>query len=562
MEPGKLIEFLGILEKLKCNTRHNWTTSGRRESVAEHSWRLAVMAFLLKDEFPELDMDRVVDMCLIHDWGEAVTGDIPAFIKGSTDEKTESAVLRIMTGSLPEDLARRLNGLFDEMEALQTKEAKLTKALDKIETLIQHNEAGADTWLPLEYELNLTYGNEISNMSEYTRRLRDLVRQESERIISEKPLKDQECGSTGSHSALDDETFEKIKELRKELHEIPELSGQERKTMEVLKMFLRKHTSLSVNDRGSWFYAIHQEDGAGETVVFRADMDAIKGAGNIPYHGCGHDGHSAILAGLCLLTEGRVFQKNLCFLFQPAEETGEGGKICCNLLEELGADRVYGFHNLPGYPLGTAVMRRETFSCASRGLIIRLTGKPCHAAYPEQGINPAYLISGIIASLPDFLKPEEYQGMVLASIIEVKVGDESFGVSAGDGTLALTIRAEHLEDLDKLEGRIRDEAESKAEAEHMACCITRRDEFPDTVNTAEIADKIRMLFEKEGIPCLEAAAPFRWSEDFGWYLKKSQGMYFGMGAGEDCPDLHTPDYEFPDELIRNAVRCLYLLAEI
>ena len=188
MEPEKLIEFLGILEKLKCNTRHNWTTSGRRESVAEHSWRLAVMAFLLKDEFPELDMDRVVNMCLIHDWGEAITGDIPAFIKGGADEETESAVIRTMTGSLPDNLACRLNGLFDEMEALQTKEARLTKALDKIETLIQHNEAGADTWLPLEYELNLTYGDDISNMSEYTRRLRDLVRQESERIISEKPL--------------------------------------------------------------------------------------------------------------------------------------------------------------------------------------------------------------------------------------------------------------------------------------------------------------------------------------------------------------------------------------
>ena len=187
MEPEKLIEFLGILEKLKCNTRHNWTTSGRRESVTEHSWRLAVMAFLLKDEFPELDMDRVVNMCLIHDWGEAITGDIPAFIKGGADEETESAVIRTMTGSLPDNLACRLNGLFDEMEALQTKEARLTKALDKIETLIQHNEAGADTWLPLEYELNLTYGDDISNMSEYTRRLRDLVRQESERIISEKP---------------------------------------------------------------------------------------------------------------------------------------------------------------------------------------------------------------------------------------------------------------------------------------------------------------------------------------------------------------------------------------
>ena len=447
MEPEKLIEFLGILEKLKCNTRHNWTTSGRRESVAEHSWRLAVMAFLLKDEFPELDMDRVVNMCLIHDWGEAITGDIPAFIKGGADEETESAVIRTMTGSLPDNLACRLNGLFDEMEALQTKEARLTKALDKIETLIQHNEAGADTWLPLEYELNLTYGDDISNMSEYTRRLRDLVRQESERIISEKPLGDKECGSTGSHSALDDETFEKIKALRRELHKIPELSGQERRTMEVLKTFIREHTSLSVTDRGGWFYALHQENGAEETVVFCADMDAIKGAGNIPYHGCGHDGHSAILAGLCLLTEGRVFQKNLCFLFQPAEETGEGGNPCSRLLEELGADRVYGYHNLPGYPLGTAVMRRETISC-------------------------------------------------------------------------------------------------------------------DTVNTPEITDMSRMLFEQEGIPCLEAAAPVRWSEDFGWYLKKCQGMYFGIGAGEDCPDLHTPEYEFPDEVIRNAVRCLYLLAEI
>ena len=194
MEPRKLIEFLEILEKLKCNTRHNWTTSGRRESVAEHSWRLAVMAFLLRDEFPELDMDRVLGRCLIPDWGEAITGDIPAFIKDSTDEKTESAALRTMTAVLPERLAGKLNLLFDEMEALRTKEAKLTKALDKIETLIQHNEAGADTWLPLEYELNLTYGNEISNMSEYTRQLRELVRQDSERIISEKPLENTDGG--------------------------------------------------------------------------------------------------------------------------------------------------------------------------------------------------------------------------------------------------------------------------------------------------------------------------------------------------------------------------------
>lgn len=154
MEQEKLIEFLGVLEKLKCNTRHNWTTSGRQESVVEHSWRVAVMACLLREEFPDLDMNRVVDMCLIHDWGEAITGDIPAFLKNADDEKKESGVLRSLVETLPKPAASRLQSLFDEMEEMSTGEARLTKALDKIETLIQHNEAGPDTWLPLEYDLN------------------------------------------------------------------------------------------------------------------------------------------------------------------------------------------------------------------------------------------------------------------------------------------------------------------------------------------------------------------------------------------------------------------------
>lgn len=186
MEQEKLIEFLGILEKLKCNTRHNWTTSGRQESVAEHSWRVAAMACLLREEFPDLDMNRVVDMCLIHDWGEAITGDIPAFLKNGDDEKTESKVLRSLVETLPPSAASRLQSMFDEMEEMSTGEARLTKALDKIETLIQHNEAGLDHWLPLEYDLNLTYGDEVSRMSEYTSRLRDLVRDESKRLIEER----------------------------------------------------------------------------------------------------------------------------------------------------------------------------------------------------------------------------------------------------------------------------------------------------------------------------------------------------------------------------------------
>ena len=185
MNPEQLIEFLGILEKLKCNTRHNWTTNGRQESVAEHSWRLAVLAMLMEDDFPELDMNKVIRMCLIHDWGEAVTGDIPAFIKTEADEEKEADAIETLLKNLPETISSGFLAMFKEMSDLTSDEAILVKSLDKIETLIQHNEAGSGTWLPLEYDLNLTYGNEVCGHFEKTQQLRDKVREHTLRIIDE-----------------------------------------------------------------------------------------------------------------------------------------------------------------------------------------------------------------------------------------------------------------------------------------------------------------------------------------------------------------------------------------
>lgn len=185
MNPEQLIEFLGILEKLKCNTRHNWTTNGRQESVAEHSWRLAVLAMLMEEDFPELDMNKVIRMCLIHDWGEAVTGDIPAFIKTEADEEKEANAIETLLKNLPETISSGYLTMFKEMLDLSSDEAILVKALDKTETLIQHNEAGSGTWLPLEYDLNLTYGNEVCGHFEKTQQLRDKVREHTLRIINE-----------------------------------------------------------------------------------------------------------------------------------------------------------------------------------------------------------------------------------------------------------------------------------------------------------------------------------------------------------------------------------------
>ncbi|GLB29865.1 phosphohydrolase [Lacrimispora amygdalina] len=185
MNPDQLIEFLGILEKLKCNTRHNWSTSGRQESVAEHSWRLAVLAMLMEEDFPELDMNKVIRMCLIHDWGEALTGDIPAFLKTEADEKTEAGAIESLLEKLPVSLASGYLAMFKELSDLTSEEAILVKALDKTETLIQHNEAGSETWLPLEYELNLTYGDEVCRHFEKTQQLRDKVREHTLKIMEE-----------------------------------------------------------------------------------------------------------------------------------------------------------------------------------------------------------------------------------------------------------------------------------------------------------------------------------------------------------------------------------------
>ena len=158
MEPKEFLAFLGRLEKLKCNTRHSWTSTGRHETVAAHSWRLAVMALLLKNELPGVDMDKVLHMCLLHDIGEAVTGDIPSFEKTEENEETERQAIAELLAPLPETLRGELTALFAEMDALATPEARVYKALDKLEAVVQHNEAPLDTWLPLEYELNQTHG--------------------------------------------------------------------------------------------------------------------------------------------------------------------------------------------------------------------------------------------------------------------------------------------------------------------------------------------------------------------------------------------------------------------
>ena len=184
MEAKELLRVLHTAERLKDETRHCYTSGGRHESVAEHSWRLALTALFLRDEFPALDMDRVIRMCLIHDLGECFTGDIPSFLKSGGDEERERSALETWVASLPAPYSVELKTLYAEMDALETDEARLYKALDKLEAVIQHNESDIATWLPREYELNLTYADENVALSDYRKRLREEIRRETRNKIA------------------------------------------------------------------------------------------------------------------------------------------------------------------------------------------------------------------------------------------------------------------------------------------------------------------------------------------------------------------------------------------
>lgn len=179
MQPTQFLEFLHRIERMKSITRHSWTADGTHETVAAHSFRLTVMAFLLADVFPELNMEKVLHMCIIHDFGEAVTGDIPSFLKTEQHEEDESDAIRQLISVLPGITVDKLTTLYAEMDTLQTPEARLYKALDKMEAVLQHNEADLSTWLPIEYELNRTYGVEEANEFPFLKEVRNLLLQDT-----------------------------------------------------------------------------------------------------------------------------------------------------------------------------------------------------------------------------------------------------------------------------------------------------------------------------------------------------------------------------------------------
>lgn len=154
----KIIEFIKEIENLKSVTRTAWTKTGRRESTAEHSWRLAMLLMLLEDDFKDVDISKAIKMSLVHDLGELYDGDISAKLQSEDDNKSymEERAMRKMLTKLPEILGSQIYDLWKEYNECSTKEAKLVKAMDKLETIVQHNQGKNPD--DFDYKFNLKYG--------------------------------------------------------------------------------------------------------------------------------------------------------------------------------------------------------------------------------------------------------------------------------------------------------------------------------------------------------------------------------------------------------------------
>jgi amidohydrolase len=359
--------------------------------------------------------------------------------------------------------------------------------------------------------------------------------------------------------------------LRHELHQHPELAGRETWTKGHLIDFLRRHSSLEIVDRGRWFYALYRAGEDRPRIAFRADFDAlpIDETIDLPYgskvpgvaHKCGHDGHSASLAGFALDVNEHGADKNIYFVFQHAEETVQGGFECAPLMEEEGISEVFAYHNVPGMPACAIAVMDGTASCGSTGMIISLKGIPAHASQPEDGRNPCFAIAEIIGSIPAFIDPARYKGLVLCTIIGINAGKEAFGMSASEGRLMLTIRGEFDSELEDLKQKIKGKTREQAERYGLEYGFDYRDSVPVLHNHTESAAKVRRAARRLGFTTLEIGAPARGSEDFAWYTRSTRGAMFWVGAGEGCPPIHTAGFDFNDGIIPTVVDLYRALAD-
>lgn len=360
--------------------------------------------------------------------------------------------------------------------------------------------------------------------------------------------------------------MEDLVALRRYLHQHPELSQHEHETQKYLLQLLNAlnpdivtkvaNTGILVG-----FYGLLK----GKNILLRADIDAlpIQEPINIPHrsvrqgisHKCGHDGHTTILYGLALrYAAERPARGNVFLLFQPAEENGWGARnvIADGVLDNLDIDMVFALHNLPGYKLNNIIYKTGSFTSSVVSLAANFKGYTAHAAEPWNGRNPASAISRYLLAAQQ-LNEENKPAYVTVTPVYMRLGEKAYGVSAGEGTVHLTIRADTNERMDNALAQSIALATDAATAEGLEVTFDLIEPFESNQNHPDAVDVVVKAAHTSGFEMEKINEGFRFGEDFGVFTNLYRGAMFGIGAGENCKPLHHPDYDYPDELTTTGI---------
>jgi len=368
--------------------------------------------------------------------------------------------------------------------------------------------------------------------------------------------------------SLESSFWSEIVALRHTLHKNPELSGQEFDTVQRVRDFCKQYNPSEMIGLGETGLAVIYDSGnVGSTTMIRGDMDAlpIQEVNEMAYtsihegvsHKCGHDGHTASLCALAKkLSEAPIQSGRVVLLFQPAEENGEGAQsiLADPNFGKVQPDRVFAYHNLPGYPMHQVVYKKGVFTAAARSMLISLKGKTAHAAEPEMGINPAQAIVRILQlQHPLSCTDIDNEGFFLITPVFATLGDKAYGISAGYGEVHFTLRSFSNAVMDANIHRIQTEVQQIADEENIKVSIDWTESFDANENDPNLIEDLEKVVHQQRIDATVRETPFKWGEDFGLFTRKYPGYMFGIGSGENCPALHNPDYDFPDEILETAL---------
>lgn len=363
--------------------------------------------------------------------------------------------------------------------------------------------------------------------------------------------------------------IEKLKAFRKELHQFPELSGQEEETAKRIRKFVGEESNTTIiSGLGVHGLAVVYDYSPGPVIMLRCELDAlpIEEVNSFEHrskrqgisHSCGHDGHMAIMAGMIIWLQEQSFSKGkVVLLFQPAEETGKGAFSVMNdpRFKDLEPDYMFAFHNIPGEPLHKIIIAENNFSPTVQSVAIALQGEKSHASEPEKGNNPARAMAEIILEF-SALNHRDISAANFAVLTPIfsAMGTKDYGISAGSGEIHYTIRTGSDENMDQLKMDLQNIISGITEKHGLHYTLNWFDYFPATVNNQVCNDIVKSAVKENDFSIKLQPHAFRFGEDFGWYSRQYKTAMFGIGAGVNCPALHKDTYDFPDEIIGTGLK--------